>query len=892
MDALVHALRAAAMSPDAVDLAEALWLAQHVDLPTRAVAAQPAQATTPPPADPPSNPVPAPSHATEPPTAPVYPRSTASEPFGGAAGAVGLRGPRVPALREALALGRALRPLRRTVPSRRFAEVDEQATADRVAQEGLWVPVLRPRPEPEADLVLIVDSSASMRVWTRTTQELLLLFQRLAAFRAIRTFTIDADGDLALQPRIHPAAVVDPTGHRLIVLVTDAVGAAWHDGRMDALLQRWGATNRLQIISVLPRRMWRSTGLRTAPSTAAPPRRIPVPVVELSLPAMRRRAHAFGEAPGAAILLPPTPSPTRPDPQQDPAELIRRFLSLASPTAQRLAGHLAAAPLTLPAMRLVQQAFLPRSDTTHLAEVFVSGLLERRAGTPAFGEPDTIEFEFRPGVRELLLDQADRFDAIEVLKTLTRFVTDRLGHPFDFPAMLLDPEHAPIPGLVAGTLPLARLTATVLRGLGPKYAILADRLESAAPRTGPVDVTPSLGYLAQVADRTGRMVGTCFQVEPGILATTWHVLRSAGADFAGAEVRVVPFTPSAEATGVVQVFDDELDLALLRCEPPLPASVPAEFGTVAVGLPVSTWSFPAAMFLTGRIANFGSSPRRIGVRLTPASLPGTAGAPVMATPGGELIGVVVAQSHATAGGEALIAMADDLAVLLARLGEPVAERPVAAPFTRVSQRVPSGEPPGQESPSPLFFVSYPRLSPFERGTRKYVQLRTFTMRLSDHLRELVDVPPDVELGYLDTAMRGGESWNAELAEAVGRCQVFIALVSRAYVDSAWCERELAAFGQRKVTPRDNAKALREVPIIPVVWSPLDMREVPSRIGRVQFFDPGIPPDAHRKNGLARLLEDGDPIADAILFRLAQRVQQMLASMHVEPHVLKDITDLQ
>jgi hypothetical protein len=54
---------------------------------------------------------------------------------------------RAPAVREPLALIRALRPLIRQVSTGREAGLDEAATADRIADERLWLPILKPETE-------------------------------------------------------------------------------------------------------------------------------------------------------------------------------------------------------------------------------------------------------------------------------------------------------------------------------------------------------------------------------------------------------------------------------------------------------------------------------------------------------------------------------------------------------------------------------------------------------------------------------------------------------------------------------------------------------------------------------------------------------------------------
>ncbi|GAA4946632.1 SAV_2336 N-terminal domain-related protein [Actinoplanes utahensis] len=491
---IVTALRAAGLQPTAVDVAEMLWLAWIIDSPVTPhtpARVEPAPHTAP--STGPARPMPVAAAESAAAAADLHPYTSDQEPDGEAVDALRLRSPGVPALPHALALGRALRPLRRRTPSSHLFDVDEDETAARIAQDRLWIPVLRPRLEPAADLAVIVDSSSSMAIWGPTVRELLLLTQRLGAFRAIRGHTVDSDsaGDLTLLPlgaRVASAmdadAITDPTGRLLMLVVTDGIGAAWHDGRMHAQLRRWATANRIQVLCLLPRRMWRSTGLRTRTATGDPAapaeERNAVPVLELSLTAIRRRAAMIGRAEGAAVLLPPDPTTREPGPT-DPAELVRRFLSLASPTAQQLAGYLAAAPLTLPAMRLVQRVMLPRSAPTHLAEVYLSGLIQQRGATGPGADIETVRFDFLPGVRELLLDGTDRAGAVRVLSLMSRYVTDRFGRQaLDFPALLRAPETAEIPELGAGAWPIAQIAAPVLRGLGPRFALLADRLEAQA----------------------------------------------------------------------------------------------------------------------------------------------------------------------------------------------------------------------------------------------------------------------------------------------------------------------------------------------------------------------------------------------------------------------------
>ncbi|MEU8376141.1 TIR-like protein FxsC [Micromonospora sp. NPDC048894] len=504
--ALLTALTRALPEVTSLELAEALWLAQFVQ---GATPPAPATATATAPDGDPSTKLAEPTHTgdtadrsddTAERSAELYPATPTAD--GADVDALRVGGPRVPALPASLELARAMRPLRRRTPSRHVRTVDEAATADRIAFEGLWIPVERPCPEPRFNLAMIVDASHSMLVWRRTVHEFRALLQQVAVFRMISSYTVNTDlaepaplqlqaGDAPASPLTSPSTIIDPTGRLLIYVVTDGIGSAWHDGRMDTLVQRWAATNPLQIINVLPRRLWRSTALRTVygPLPLYGHRgRVPVTVMELSTQGLGRHAsvlaaRALGggtlvggtEGVSGQVLLPPLG--TRPTATPKPDEAVRRFFQLASPTAQQLAGWLAAVPLTLPIMRLVQQVMLPSSTPAHLAEVFVSGLLLQ--GATDSRDPELTEFDFVPGVRDLLLDNTDRYETLRVLAEVSRYVSDRLGQPLNFPALLVDPAQSHVPELSAGTLPVARIAATVLRRLGPRYTLLADRLDRA-----------------------------------------------------------------------------------------------------------------------------------------------------------------------------------------------------------------------------------------------------------------------------------------------------------------------------------------------------------------------------------------------------------------------------
>jgi type VI secretion system protein ImpC len=181
-----------------------------------------------------------------------------------------------------------------------------------------------------------------------------------------------------------------------------------------------------------------------------------------------------------------TPPPT-------PRERLERFWGAASPTARRLAGLLAASPaITLPVIRLVRQALLPEARQVHEAEVLLGGLL-RIADPPGqiAQDPDEVRYDFRDGLRTLLLDAVPAADALEVLRGVSAYVEENLAQGVDFRAMLADPAAAR-GSIVPAEGPFARVAAEVLLRLGGDYARLVTALPEGQP-SGPAAGSSTTG---------------------------------------------------------------------------------------------------------------------------------------------------------------------------------------------------------------------------------------------------------------------------------------------------------------------------------------------------------------------------------------------------------------
>ncbi|MEV2228103.1 SAV_2336 N-terminal domain-related protein [Streptomyces phaeochromogenes] len=449
-------------APTSVELAELLWLASHMKAPEAEAPATPSahsgsgpapdsdsappafrgarnRAPSPHPPAPRTQPNPDHPEIPEPPNSrvPLHLPGTPTPADASPADTpspntshTSLLAPAPPMLPHPLKLQRALRPLKRSVPAPFGQELDEAATAHRIARLGAapqwWLPVLRPATERWLTLHLVHDTGPTMPIWRPLVRELHAALAQSGIFRTVELHRLETDGTVR-RPGSQEAYA---DGRTVTLLISDCMGPQWRDGpagtRWYATLRRWSARMPVAVVQPLPERLWRTTALPAttariaAPGPAAPnsaydvdsyamedlPQDVlPLPVLEASAPWLANWSALVaggGRLPGAVGLLGAAPPPApidewgRGDVEQlSPEELLLRFRSLASPEAFRLAGHLAVGRAELPVMRLVHAAIERNPQPQHLAEVILSGALIAVPGTAG-------SYVFRPGVRELL----------------------------------------------------------------------------------------------------------------------------------------------------------------------------------------------------------------------------------------------------------------------------------------------------------------------------------------------------------------------------------------------------------------------------------------------------------------------------------------------------------
>ncbi len=127
-------------------------------------------------------------------------------------------------------------------------------------------------------------------------------------------------------------------------------------------------------------------------------------------------------------------------------------------------------------MRLAQKQFLPNSEHWHLAEVFFSGLLQRSPLGPSEATVPETWYEFKPGIRELLLENSPVLRTAEIWREIGDLIQHHYGSLRDFQALIPNPEGSIQDRAVDRDLYFAEVNAAVLMTWGGEYASRAQEL--------------------------------------------------------------------------------------------------------------------------------------------------------------------------------------------------------------------------------------------------------------------------------------------------------------------------------------------------------------------------------------------------------------------------------
>jgi formylglycine-generating enzyme required for sulfatase activity len=428
-----------------------------------------------------------------------------------------------PALPDTREIARSLRPLMRKVPSLNRVEVDEIATVNRIAERDIWLPILKRSPERWFDLELVIEASEFSFIWQDTIDEFQHLLENQGAFRNVRTWYV-RESD-AGQPRLEvkkrqnvevesdlssrsPKELIDASGRGLVLYISDCRSQIWQQGQVHDWLALWSKHCPTAIVQLLPERLWKQSELDVgfavqagslmpgAVNSQLQVREIPTrtwidPADALTLPVVTLTANALKQWALVVAAAGRQRVPARlfdlswvKDPQRDrmasviqpksAAARVELFMATSSEAAQELAGMMAAVPVEMSVVRLIQQELLTNLTPVHIAEVYNSDLLELE-NQPT--EHRSSRYNFAEGVRGLLNERTPLDETFKVIEALSRRIASTLGFEIDSFTALLSPKSDWTQAQKDAILPFAQITTEVLHRLGGEYAELAQLVE-------------------------------------------------------------------------------------------------------------------------------------------------------------------------------------------------------------------------------------------------------------------------------------------------------------------------------------------------------------------------------------------------------------------------------
>jgi formylglycine-generating enzyme required for sulfatase activity len=303
-----------------------------------------------------------------------------------------------------------------------------------------------------------------------------------------------------------PKELIEASGRSLVLFVSDCRSQIWQQGQIHDWLALWSKHSPTAIVQLLPERLWKQSELDVGFAVQAsslvagafnsqlqvreigvrikinPADALTLPVVTLTANALKQWALVVtaagrqrvparlfdlswvkdSERDRTAAIIQPKSAEAR----------VELFMATASLVAQQLAGMMAAVPVEMSVVRLIQQELLPELTPVHIAEVYSSDLLEQESQADF-----PMRYNFVKGVRGLLNERTPLDETFDVIEALSRRIARTLGFEIDSFTALLSPKSDWTQEQKDAILPFAQITTEVLHRLGGEYAELAELVE-------------------------------------------------------------------------------------------------------------------------------------------------------------------------------------------------------------------------------------------------------------------------------------------------------------------------------------------------------------------------------------------------------------------------------
>jgi len=380
-------------------------------------------------------------------------------------------------------------------------EIDIDKTVEAIATTEIFDIKYQRVLEKCYSLTIIIDKSSTMELWQELIRLFIKMLKTTAVFHNVNIYYWDTAHkqpilyyDKDFKQKIDSKSI--PNGDKeLLWVLSDCLAPSWKSGSSFKQIKYWSKYSFISLIQMFPKHMWMGTMLYKGIHTRfkslnkiinndtlytdikTDENSLKLPIISFepfSLQAWAKVvANSFDNSISGIILnnyeFETITNHTTPTTQ----DILDRFYTQASPLAQKLAFYMSILPIDFQVVRILQEEKLPQTNQSHVAEVFLGGLIKREK------IENKIIYSFYPNIREKLSENLPISESLEVLEKMSNFLTNHLGEAFNFKALISDPK-----GVFQGDIPLsdesiafAKIVSKVLHRAGGEFANISNTID-------------------------------------------------------------------------------------------------------------------------------------------------------------------------------------------------------------------------------------------------------------------------------------------------------------------------------------------------------------------------------------------------------------------------------
>jgi len=390
-----------------------------------------------------------------------------------------------------------LRGFNKKVTSKRKRTINEAKTVDYIANTHVTKVFFQPKKVKKYELYLTIDISDSMRLW----EEMIITYSQLltnsGVFRSVKKIYIDADNketifyrDKHKLNRFSINEVNNFHNNKLFFVLSDMESKAWKEGNAFDVFSNLFKKVSLFMVHMLPYRLWKSTALNRASLAKLKTkedypingdyiseldhmlkrlndtnrRDVKLPIALFELESLKVMGYALqtkydNTIDGAVINLNHRVE-AKENKKVNTSVTIDSFFANASREAQKLMISLAAVPLNIPIMRMIQEKVIKDTKNIYLAEVLNSKLLVKNGDFFKF-----INTEIHDELYKLLGREA----ALEIAYKNSDYIQENLNAKFGFKALLAGEVDLEEMDFSTNEKIFASISCKILKSLGVEY---------------------------------------------------------------------------------------------------------------------------------------------------------------------------------------------------------------------------------------------------------------------------------------------------------------------------------------------------------------------------------------------------------------------------------------